>query len=69
VKEINSLGKNCPEPILDLAKEMKAAPNEDLFLLLSDDVATLSDLGAWSRMTGHEIEMLGDATFRIRRKS
>ena len=68
MEEINALGKRCPQPILDLARAMKENPNVSHFLLLGDDVATWSDLGAWSRMTGHQVSMVTDNEFMIERK-
>lgn len=67
--EIDSLGKRCPEPIIDLAKMMRSHPSEDHFLLLSDDPATTSDLNAWSRMTGHEVSAQGADRFFITRQT
>ena len=65
--QIDSLGKTCPQPIIDLARALRKFPEVDEFQLLSDDVATLSDLTAWSRMTGHKVEEVGVSTFLIRR--
>jgi TusA-related sulfurtransferase len=67
--EIDSLGSKCPQPIIDLAKMMKSHPSEDQFLLFSDDPATISDLNAWSRMTGHEVSVEGEERFLIRRRT
>jgi len=67
VIQIDSLGKTCPQPIIDLARALRNFPEVDEFQLLSDDVATSSDLTAWSRMTGHEVEEVGVSTFLIRR--
>jgi hypothetical protein len=38
------------------------------FLLRSDDVATWSDLGAWSRMTGNDVSVVTENEFMIERK-
>ncbi len=65
--EIDSLGKICPQPIIDLARALRQHPDVDQFELMSDDVATWSDLTAWSRMTGHQVEKVGHSTFCIRR--
>lgn len=66
--EINALGSKCPQPIIDLAKMIKSHPSEDQFLLLSDDPATMSDLNAWSRMTGHEVTVESENKFLIFRR-
>jgi TusA-related sulfurtransferase len=68
MEEINALGKRCPQPILDLARAMKEHPNVSQFLLRSDDVATWSDLGAWSRMTGNDVSVVTENEFMIERK-
>lgn len=66
--EVDSRGKKCPQPIIDLARAIKENPSEDSFQLLSDDVATWSDLSAWSRMTGHSVKEVGVAAFLVLRK-
>jgi len=66
--EVDSRGKNCPQPIIDLARAIKENPGEDSFQLLSDDVATWSDLSAWSRMTGHSVKEVAVAAFLVLRK-
>lgn len=68
MREIDALGKRCPLPILDLARAMKEDPEVSDFLLHSDDVATWSDLDAWSRMTGNEVSEVAATKFMITRK-
>jgi len=53
---INSLGKRCPQPIIDIARALAANVEISDFELLSDDPATWPDLQAWARMTGHRVE-------------
>ena len=65
--EINCLGMKCPLPIIELSKSMKNYPSEVSFLLKSDDVATLPDLKAWSRMTGNIVIAIGSENFEITR--
>lgn len=65
---VDSLGRKCPQPIIDLSLAMKSNQQEEEFELLSDDVATWSDLAAWSRMTGHLVERVGVHDFRIARR-
>jgi tRNA 2-thiouridine synthesizing protein A len=65
--EIDSRGRKCPQPIIDLAQGLLRNPEEVEFCLLSDDVATWSDLTAWSRMTGHQVTTSGPTTFLISR--
>lgn len=64
---IDSLGKKCPQPILDLAIALQNHPEEDHFMLQSDDIATWHDLSAWSRMTGHAVTREGGTNFQISR--
>lgn len=60
--ELNCLGMRCPLPIIKLARAMK--DNQEV-ILLSDDPATLPDLKAWSRMTGHSFKQLSDTKFKV----
>lgn len=69
MKEIDALGKRCPQPIIDLARAMRNYRDEGSFTLRSDDPATWSDLSAWSRMTGNNVERIDDRTFRILRSA
>lgn len=69
MKEVDSRGKRCPQPIIDLARSLSQYPEEYEFLLLSDDPATESDLGAWSRMTGHTLSKEGSDRYHISRKT
>lgn len=64
---VDSRGKKCPQPIIDLSRTLKSNPEADSFHLLSDDIATWSDLIAWSRMTGHSVQEISTATFLIER--
>ena len=65
MREIDSMGKRCPQPIIDLARAMKIYAEEKEFTLLSDDPATMSDLTAWSRMTHHQLTQIGESKFLI----
>jgi TusA-related sulfurtransferase len=58
---VDSRGKRCPQPIIDLAKAMPAVAIGESILLLSDDPASTPDVQAWCRMTGHHlVEQSGD---------
>ena len=57
----------CPLPIIELSKAIKNYPSEVSFLLKSDDVATLPDLKAWSRMTGNIVIAIDSENFEITR--
>jgi cysteine desulfurase len=54
-------GLLCPQPIIDLAREMgKIDVGEDI-VILSDDAAFPLDLRAWCAGTGHELLDLASA--------
>jgi cysteine desulfurase len=70
---VDSLGKHCPVPVIDLAQ---ALPNVDVgaeILVLADDPGAKIDIPVWCRMKGQQL--LGvDASergwaFRVRRTS
>ncbi|MCW2523714.1 MAG: cysteine desulfurase, partial [Frankiales bacterium] len=51
---LDSRGRRCPLPILDLARAIPDVPVGGLLAVVSDDPAAATDVPAWSRMTGHE---------------
>ncbi|MEJ6577429.1 MAG: sulfurtransferase TusA family protein [SAR202 cluster bacterium] len=63
--ELNCLGMRCPLPIIATAKAIASEVDGFELLLLSDDPATEVDLGAWSRMTGNQVKVLGANRFAI----
>lgn len=67
MKFIDSRGKRCPQPIIDLAHALRKDEEEREFTLLSDDPATMSDLSAWSRMTGNQVKRIDLNEFLIQR--
>ena len=62
--DLDCLGMRCPIPIIQLAKAIKEHAE---IHLCSDDPATLPDLRAWARMTGHSYEVLGINNYLIKR--
>lgn len=62
--ELDCLGQRCPIPIIKLAAAIKENSEVNL---LSDDPATLADLNAWARMTGHSYEVLGINNYLVKR--
>lgn len=66
--EVDSLGKRCPAPIIDLAQAIKDIQAGDQLLLKSDDPATWLDLSAWARMTGNSVEQVEPICFVITKK-
>lgn len=65
MREVDSLGKLCPQPIIDLALEVRRSRSGDQIQLLSDDPATWADLQAWGRMTTHLVKQVDSKTFQI----
>jgi len=65
MKVVDARGKLCPQPIIDLAVEVRNSNSGEILQLLSDDPATWADLQAWSRMTGHLSRQVNSATFEV----
>nr|MDQ2958625.1 cysteine desulfurase/sulfurtransferase TusA family protein [Actinomycetota bacterium] len=71
-REIDSRGRRCPLPILDLARALPGLPVGGELSVLADDPAAASDIAAWCRMTGQRListtELDGGAVaYRVRR--
>jgi cysteine desulfurase len=71
---IDSRGRRCPLPIIDLARAIGGVPVGEVVTVLADDPAAASDVAAWCRMRGHEFvdatPLTGQATaYRVRRSS
>jgi len=54
VIEVDSRGRRCPLPIIDLAKRMPSVAVGAVVRVLADDPAAANDIPAWCRMTGQE---------------
>ena len=52
--EVDSRGRRCPLPIIDLARRMPAVPVGEIVRVLADDPAAANDIPAWCRMKGQE---------------
>ena len=52
--EVDSRGRRCPLPIIDLAKRMPTVPVGEVVRVLADDPAAANDIPAWCRMKGQE---------------
>ena len=63
--EVSSLGKLCPQPIIDIALVARQSQSGEVIRLLSDDPATWADLQAWGRMTSHKVKQIDHSTFEI----
>jgi len=54
-RKLDTRGKLCPQPILELAAALRKLRVGDEVELLSDDAAIVYDLPAWCASTGHEL--------------
>ena len=50
---VNSRGRRCPLPVIDLAKAAAGLPGGAEVTVLADDPAARSDVPAWCRLRGH----------------
>lgn len=55
---VDALGWLCPVPVIELARQVLAAPVGAVVAVLADDPAARLDIPAWCRMRGHDY--LGD---------
>jgi cysteine desulfurase len=51
---LDTRGKLCPIPIIELARRIKDVGVGDVVAVLSDDPAARADVPAWCRMRGHD---------------
>jgi TusA-related sulfurtransferase len=63
--EIDARGLRCPQPIIELGKQISTISSGDQITLYSDDPATEPDLNAWSRMTGNKFSKIENEKFLI----
>jgi tRNA 2-thiouridine synthesizing protein A len=54
VIEVDSRGRRCPLPIIDLARRMPSVAVGAVVRVLADDPAAANDIPAWCRMKGQE---------------
>ena len=52
--EVDSRGRRCPLPIIDLAKRLPSVAVGAVVRVLADDPAAANDIPAWCRMKGQE---------------
>ncbi|MFH0244709.1 cysteine desulfurase/sulfurtransferase TusA family protein [Streptomyces sp. HK10] len=64
---VDSRGKRCPIPVIELAKVIDRVPVGGTVLLLADDEAARLDVPAWCEMRGHEYLGVRGHTYRVRR--
>ena len=59
---LDSRGRRCPLPILDLARHIGDVAIGETVTVEADDPAACPDVAAWCRMRGHEFVQTGAAT-------
>ncbi|HJQ00522.1 MAG TPA: aminotransferase class V-fold PLP-dependent enzyme [Jatrophihabitans sp.] len=69
---VDSRGRRCPLPVLDLARALPGLAIGDELTVLADDPAAAGDLAAWCRMTGQQLvssaaHPTGGTAYRVRR--
>jgi len=65
---VDSRGRRCPLPILDLARALPTIPIGARLTVLADDPAAANDIAAWCRMTGQQLLDCDDlGRYRVRR--
>jgi TusA-related sulfurtransferase len=67
---VDSLGKRCPLPVIDLARRITDVAPGQVVALLADDEAARLDVPAWCEMRGHDY--LGEpvaGTYLVRRRA
>ncbi len=52
---VDSLGKSCPLPVIELAKAMSTIEVGAEVLVLADDPGAKVDIPVWCRMKHHEL--------------
>ena len=52
--EVDSRGRRCPLPVIDLARRMPSVALGAVVRVLADDPAAANDIPAWCRMKGQE---------------
>jgi cysteine desulfurase len=67
---IDSLGRPCPIPVIELARRITQAPVGGVVRVLADDPAARLDIPAWCEMRGHTYLGAGaeGASFDVRRE-
>ncbi|MDQ1724201.1 MAG: cysteine desulfurase [Frankiaceae bacterium] len=51
---IDSVGRRCPQPVIDLANAIRTVPIGAIVEVLADDPVAAVDIPAWCWTQGHE---------------
>jgi tRNA 2-thiouridine synthesizing protein A len=72
VVEVDSRGRPCPLPVIDLAKALPTVPLGGEVVVLADDPGAAADIPAWCRMGRQELvevtDLDGHSVYRVRRR-
>lgn len=52
--ELDCRGVRCPQPIIELARNLPVVQPGEVIAVVADDVAARTDIPAWCRMRHHE---------------
>jgi tRNA 2-thiouridine synthesizing protein A len=68
VIELDCLGKRCPMPVIELARQIDTVEVGDVVRVLADDPAAAIDIPAWCRMRGQSyVGSPAPSTYDVRR--
>ncbi len=59
VTTVDARGQSCPGPLVTLARALRNAEAGAVFELLATDPGSLSDVPAWSKISGNELVRQG----------
>jgi cysteine desulfurase len=59
---VNTLGRRCPIPVIELARRIREVPSGGTVAVLSDDEAARLDIPVWCQMRGEEYAGQAPAT-------
>ncbi|HEX2902937.1 MAG TPA: aminotransferase class V-fold PLP-dependent enzyme [Jatrophihabitans sp.] len=66
-RTVDSRGRRCPLPILDLAAALPGIGVGEQLTVLADDPAAAGDIAAWCRMSGQLLVQSGMESFTVQR--
>lgn len=64
--KVNAKGMQCPGPIVEVFKTMRAAQKGDLVEVEATDIGFYEDIKAWCKKTGNDLVTLKDVDSIIR---
>jgi TusA-related sulfurtransferase len=53
-RTVDSRGRRCPQPVIDLARAFVDIAPGDVIAVLADDPAAATDIPAWCRLRGQD---------------